>query len=98
MLSLVTDRSITRRERSRRRAGHRVHGPTEREGGTMYGTIARMKVKKENLEALRAWAKEAETREVPGFRAAHVLIPDHWNDDVIVAVMLEDKGSYDKNA
>ena len=64
----------------------------------MYGTIARMKVKKENLEALQAWAKEAETRQVPGFRAAHVLIPDHWNDEVIVAVMFEDKGSYDKNA
>ena len=64
----------------------------------MYGTVARMKVKKENIEALQAWAKEAQTREVAGFRAAHVLIPDQWNDEVLVAVMFEDKDSYDTNA
>lgn len=64
----------------------------------MYGTVARMKVKKENIEALRAWAKEAQTREVAGFRAAHVLIPDQWNDEVLVAVMFDDKPSYDVNA
>ncbi len=49
----------------------------------MYGTIARMKVKRENLDALRAWAAEARTRNVPGFRSAHVLLPDAWNDEVL---------------
>jgi antibiotic biosynthesis monooxygenase (ABM) superfamily enzyme len=64
----------------------------------MYGTVARMKVKRENLDALRAWAREAEARGVPGYVNAHVLLPDDWNDEVIVAVMFEDKDSYVKNA
>jgi antibiotic biosynthesis monooxygenase (ABM) superfamily enzyme len=64
----------------------------------MYGTIARMKVKRENVDALRAWAAEAETRQVPGFRSANVLIPDMWNDEVMVVVMFDDKESYTKNA
>ncbi len=64
----------------------------------MYGTVARMKVKRENLDALRAWASEARTRQVPGFVSAHVLLPDAWDDEVIVAVLFEDKDSYDTNA
>ena len=64
----------------------------------MYGTVARMKVKKENLDKLRAMFEPATRRTIPGARASHVLIPDDWNDEVILAVMFDDKASYEKNA
>ena len=64
----------------------------------MYGTVARMKVKRENLDGLRAYAEEAAGRDIPGFRESYVLIPDQWNDEVLLAVMFDDKDSYMKNA
>jgi len=64
----------------------------------VYGTLARMKIKRENLEALRAAAEERRGREVPGYRASYVLVPDDWNDEIVLAVMFDDKESYTKNA
>ena len=64
----------------------------------MYGTIARMKVKRENLDALQAYSREAEQRQIPGYRSSWVLIPDEWNDEVLLAVMFDDKKSYTANA
>ncbi len=64
----------------------------------MYGTIARMKVKRENLEKLREVMGETESRSVEGYRATHVLIPDQWNDEILLAVMFDDKSTYMKNA
>ena len=64
----------------------------------MYGTIARMKVKRENLDALKALATDTESRVVPGFRSANVLVPDEWDDEILLVVMFDDKESYTKNA
>jgi quinol monooxygenase YgiN len=64
----------------------------------MYGTIARMKVKQENVQKLRDLMSEVEQREVPGYRASHILVPDKWNDEILMAVFFDDKASYDKNA
>ena len=64
----------------------------------MYGTVARMKVKRENLEKLEALMTEREEREVPGYRASHVLVPDAWNDEIVLTVIFDDKASYEKNA
>ena len=70
----------------------------DREGGHVYGTIARMKVTKDNLEKLQALMEEVEQREVPGFRSSHILVPDEWNDEVLMVVFFDDKATYVANA
>ncbi len=64
----------------------------------MYGTVARMKIKRENLDALRAEFDREDYPATPGFRSSSVLVPDKFNDEVIVAVFFEDRASYVKNA
>lgn len=64
----------------------------------MYGTIARLKVSRENLEKLDALTREQMGRDVPGFRAVNVLIPDEREDEAYLVVFFEDKDSYVKNA
>lgn len=64
----------------------------------MYGTIARMKVTSENLEKLQELVKGVEQRPVEGFIGTHVLVPDTWQNEVLMVVMFEDRTSYVKNA
>jgi hypothetical protein len=64
----------------------------------MYGTIARLKVSKANLEALRATLEQAERRPVEGFVGSHLLIPDQWNDEAYLVVFFTDKDAYFRNA
>jgi len=64
----------------------------------MYGTVARMKVKHENLEKLRELMATVESRPVQGYVSTHVLVPDTWQDEVLMVVMFEDRLSYMKNA
>jgi hypothetical protein len=64
----------------------------------VYGTIARMKVTRENLAKLRDQLAEIEQRQVAGFVASHVLEPDEWNDEVQLVVFFDDKESYVRNA
>ena len=64
----------------------------------MYGTVARMKVKRENLEEIRESMQDVERRAVDGYVATHVLVPDEWHDEVLVAVFFRDRQSYLKNA
>jgi len=64
----------------------------------VYGTIARMKVTRENLSGLRAQFAEMEQREVPGFVGSHILEPDGWDDEILLVVFFEDKDSYVRNA
>jgi heme-degrading monooxygenase HmoA len=64
----------------------------------VYGTIARFKIKRENLDALRALLAETQARNVPGFRSSHLLIPDEWNDQVWVVAVFEDEATYRANA
>lgn len=64
----------------------------------MYGTIARMKVKRENVDALRQLMATTESRQVPGYRETHVLVPDQWQDEIWLVVFFDDKASYMKNA
>ena len=64
----------------------------------MYGTVARMKVKRENLEALREAMNEVERRPGDGYVATHILVPDEWHEEVLVAVFFEDRKAYLKNA
>ena len=64
----------------------------------MYGTVARMKVTRENLEKLRESMQDVAGRSVDGYVATHVLVPDEWHDEVLVAVFFEDRQKYLKNA
>ena len=65
----------------------------------MYGTVARMKVKRENLEKLQSLMMEQQGgRQVAGFRASHVLIPDAWNDEIVLLAIFDDKATYEANA
>ena len=64
----------------------------------MYGTLARMKVTKENLEKLRASMDPTAQREVDGFKASYVVIPDQRDDEVWLLAVFEDEASYKKNA
>jgi antibiotic biosynthesis monooxygenase (ABM) superfamily enzyme len=64
----------------------------------VYGTIARMKVKRENVDALRELMATTGSRQVPGYRETHVLIPDQAQDEIWLVVFFDDKASYMKNA
>ena len=64
----------------------------------MYGTIAKLKVSRDNLEKLDAMTGEQLARNVPGFRAVNLLVPDERDDEAYLVVFFEDKASYMKNA
>ena len=69
-----------------------------KEGIVMYGTVARMKVTRENLEKLRESMDDVAGRSVDGYIATHVLVPDEWHDEVLVVVFFKDRQTYLKNA
>lgn len=64
---------------------------------SMYGTVARTRVKPENQEALRKIMERQSYDEVPGYVASYVL---HENDSDVswLFAIFEDKASYDRNA
>ena len=64
----------------------------------MYGTVARLRVKHENLEQLRELQDAMMARRVEGFVGTHVLVPDTWHDEILMVVMFQDRLSYMKNA
>ena len=64
----------------------------------MYGTIAKLKISRENLEKLDALQREQPNRDVAGFKAVNLLIPDERDDEAYLVVFFEDKASYLKNA
>jgi quinol monooxygenase YgiN len=63
----------------------------------MYGTVARMVVKPENREAMRAVFAEDEGRDVKGFVGSYVLM-ENDRDDVWLVAIFEDRATYDANA
>jgi hypothetical protein len=64
----------------------------------VYGTIARLKVSRENLDKLDELTKEQTSRDVAGFRSASLLVPDEREDEAWLVVFFDDKASYMKNA
>jgi quinol monooxygenase YgiN len=67
------------------------------EGGGMYGTCARMVVKPENREAIRAIFKEDEGREIKGYVATYVL-SENDSDNMWLLAIFDDRATYDANA
>jgi len=63
----------------------------------MYGTLARMKVSRENMDELRETMTPPD-RTIEGQRATYVVVPDHWKDEVWLLAVFDDKATYDKNA
>ena len=63
----------------------------------MYGTLARMKVSRENLDKLRETMTPPD-RTIEGHRATYVVVPDHWSDEVWLLAVFDDKATYDRNA
>jgi heme-degrading monooxygenase HmoA len=64
----------------------------------MYGTVARMKVKPENVDKLREiFEAQGSRRTIPGYVTSYVLhendTDDHW-----LFVVFENRESYDRNA
>jgi antibiotic biosynthesis monooxygenase (ABM) superfamily enzyme len=64
----------------------------------MYGTIARLKISRENIAKLRDETERQLSRPVPGFRTSHVLVPDEREDEAYLVVLFDDRESYQKNA
>lgn len=64
----------------------------------MYGTVARMKVRRDKVDELRALMQEVESRPIEGYRGTNILIPDDGRDEIVMVVYFDDKASYVKNA
>jgi quinol monooxygenase YgiN len=64
----------------------------------MYGTVAKMSVKAENVEALRELMdRQMKERTIPGYIASYAL-RENGTDTTWLFVMFEDKASYEANA
>jgi len=57
-----------------------------------------MKVSRENLEALQSELGGEQYPAIPGFESSHMLVPDAWNGEVMVAVFFDSKEAYTANA
>ncbi|HEY7400177.1 MAG TPA: antibiotic biosynthesis monooxygenase [Actinomycetota bacterium] len=63
----------------------------------MYGTVARIRVKPENRDALRKVFERQMDRQVEGFKHSYVLFENEGDGAWLIAVF-EDRATYDKNA
>jgi len=68
---------------------------------TMYGTVARLRVKPEHKQQLQTmidgW-EQGRGRQAPGYVATHVLRPDGRPDELIMLAIFRDRESYRANA
>lgn len=64
----------------------------------MYGSIARLKVKPDRVEALQQMTASYDDLEVPGFVGAHVYRMDADDTEYYLVVLFEDRENYRKNA
>ena len=63
----------------------------------MYGTVAKIRVKPENREAMRKVFERQNERQVEGFKNSYVLFENEGDGAWLVAIF-EDRATYDKNA
>ena len=71
------------------------------EGGTMYGTIARLRVKPGRQQALQDMIKEWDSKRMPKVKGAipgYILKPDNDPNGALMMAVFEDKESYVANA
>jgi quinol monooxygenase YgiN len=66
--------------------------------GAMYGTVARVRVKPENREALRkVFERQTSTSPIEGFVTSYVLF-ENDSDVAWMFVVFADRATYDRNA
>ncbi|HEY3061077.1 MAG TPA: antibiotic biosynthesis monooxygenase [Chloroflexota bacterium] len=68
---------------------------------TMYGTVARMRVKSghdQQLQAMNDEWTQGRGRQVEGFVASYVLRPDERPNEMILVAIFRDRDSYRANA
>src|SRR6266446_6563728 len=68
---------------------------------TMYGTVARMRLKSnsdEQVQALNDEFARERGRKIEGFVASYVLRPDNRKDELILVAVFRDRASYRANA
>jgi quinol monooxygenase YgiN len=65
---------------------------------TMYGTIARLKVRAGAQEQLKQTLAAMETRGVPGFVASYLYRTDEDPNVLMLAVLFTDREAYHRNA
>lgn len=64
----------------------------------MYGTVAKMTVKQENVGSLRdTMARQMQERSIPGYVTSYAL-RENDSDTTWLFVIFEDRASYDANA
>ena len=64
----------------------------------MYGTIARLRVRKDAEAKLRETLDAMESRPVPGFIASYLYRLDSDPQDLMLAVVFTDRAAYVRNA
>jgi quinol monooxygenase YgiN len=64
----------------------------------MYGTVARLRIRKDSESKLRTVMNAMESRPVDGFVASYVYRQDGDPQDLILAVVFRDRESYVRNA
>ena len=64
----------------------------------MYGTLAKLKVTKENQAKLQEAMAPGAERKVEGYRGTYVVVPDQRDDEIWLLAVFEDEASYKKNA
>jgi hypothetical protein len=64
----------------------------------MYGTIARLQVKPDSLEALQQWGSSRQGDPIPGYVSRYVFQMDNNPNELYLVVIFTDKASYVANA
>jgi quinol monooxygenase YgiN len=67
------------------------------EGSSMYGTVARTRVRPENRERLRELTQSDEYRNVPGFVTSYTLF-ENDSDVAWLFAVFSDRATYETNA
>jgi heme-degrading monooxygenase HmoA len=67
-------------------------------GDTMYGTIARLRIKPGMEEAFRSESRRQEERQIPGGIASYVYRMDRDPREIFLVVLFESKETYVANA
>jgi quinol monooxygenase YgiN len=64
----------------------------------MFGTVARIRVKPENREQMKAVTDRQMAEPIPGYVSSYVLWEDDSEDAGWLFVVFEDRASYQRNA
>jgi hypothetical protein len=64
----------------------------------MYGTVGRIRIKKEHQDTFLETLKGQGNVDIPGFKNGFVMFPENREGEAIMVAIFEDRDSYWKNA